>query len=311
MYTKLKEFNMDVHEIGRGLLGTMYECRWKTPRVSEAGPVYRKCAVKEVLYETCLRKRDPYEVNLINSDIKTHFRLYHENLVRFYDTILYAGRLFMFFEYVDGKSLPDILYNSDSVHPSDIERYKWCYEVNIALDYMHDNDFLHKDIKATNVMIKVIHNNVRVAMLKLCQHFMCHDLRDSNYFSVCRTPLYMAPELRAGKVELPYPRCNQKAKAADIYSLALLLNEILSQRRPFGEMNGNSSTWRKRDIFLVVTEITKNNRRPILANQFDRTIPDEMQSVICAAWNGNVRQRPTAKLIADVFRVALVMLQFS
>jgi len=317
----IQEMGLESREMKRGLLGTMYYGHWNMPRVGEGGIMYQVCAIKEVLYKTRIQRQNTKKVATIISEIKQYFTLQHKNLVRMYDAISHEGYLYLCWQFIDGKDLSDILYADNEVRPNKTERYKWSYEVTLALAYMHDNNFLHRDIKSSNVMIKMDQSGVRIAILKPCQHMIVRELRSSDLLSVCRTPIYMAPEIISpgegnvdpdtGEIEPLYSECSREAKSADVYSLAIIINEILSQMRPFAEVNGNQCRWRKRDIFIVVTDITTHHRRPVIANVFDISIPYDVIEIICAAWNGFARHRPTARYIADALKIALTSHEFA
>ncbi|KAH9600922.1 Protein kinase domain [Trypanosoma melophagium] len=99
-------------------------------------------------------------------------------------------------------------------------------QLTLALDHIHSHKMLHRDIKGANILL------TSTGLIKLGDFGFSHQYDDTvsgvvaNTF--CGTPYYLAPELWN----------NQRySKKADIWSLGVLLYEIMALKRPFTATN--------------------------------------------------------------------------
>ena len=125
---------------------------------------------------------------------------------------------------IDGKPLDQIL-NDEMVINSD---YAVLIVEHIArgLSHVHQSGVVHFDVKTGNIMIDKRGNPILTDFGLAKQESKICDLEDSEVDFAFGSPHYMAPELfqrRFGKVGF----------AADIYSLGVVLYELLTGRRPF------------------------------------------------------------------------------
>ena len=97
-------------------------------------------------------------------------------------------------------------------------------KVATAVHYAHQRGVIHRDLKPGNILVDS-EGNPHVADFGLAKHFQ---LESSLTLSgeVLGTPAYMAPEQAAGKA-------SQMTTAADIYSLSVILYELLTGQLPF------------------------------------------------------------------------------
>lgn len=139
----------------------------------------------------------------LRKEFEIGFRLEHPNIVRYVS--FHDDEILM--EYVDGEDLLAFLKN----HPAyfeDAEHFdKFVGQLLSALQYLHDNQVLHLDIKPENIMLTRIGCNVKVVDFGCCYS-------DSFTDSVGYTVQYAAPEqVEGGKVDV----------RTDIYAVGQIL----------------------------------------------------------------------------------------
>lgn len=139
----------------------------------------------------------------LRKEFEIGFRLEHPNIVRYVS--FHDDEILM--EYVDGENLLAFLKN----HPAyfeDAEHFdKFVGQLLSALQYLHDNQVLHLDLKPENIMLTRIGSDVKVVDLGCCYS-------DTFVDSTGYTTQYAAPEQLAGrKVDV----------RTDIYAVGKLL----------------------------------------------------------------------------------------
>lgn len=147
--------------------------------------------------------------------------LNHPNIVSVYDWGEEQGTYFIVMEYVEGRSLAEMIRTEGALHPdraADIAT-----DVTAALGFAHRNGLVHRDVKPGNVLVTP-GGQVKVADFGIATAIAGaqHDLtRDG---TVMGTATYFSPEQAQGR---------QVDPRSDLYSLGVVLYEMLLGRPPF------------------------------------------------------------------------------
>ncbi len=147
--------------------------------------------------------------------------LEHPHILPIYEVGEHAGRAFFSMKLVAGGTLAEKLANKP--RPSTREFVELLAKICRAVDHAHRRGILHRDLKPSNVLLDE-DGTPFVADFGLAKKTDGDDLL-THTGAVLGTPSYMAPEQARGEKGL--------TTAADIYSLAAILYEILAGRPPF------------------------------------------------------------------------------
>ncbi len=169
---------------------------------------------------------DPSFVERFRREAQSAANLTHPNIVGVYDWGKYGGTYFIAMEYVQGRTLADIIRANGRV--SAVQAAEIASEVSAALAFAHRNGVVHRDIKPANILIGSS-GQVKVADFGIAR--AVNSAPDSNLTQVglvMGTATYFSPEQAQGAQ--PDPR-------SDLYSLGVVMYEMVGGRPPFAGDN--------------------------------------------------------------------------
>lgn len=213
-------------------------------------------------------------------------RLRHPNIVQMHDYGHQDNFYYMVMEFIEGQDLKDHLRQHGAIRP--FGRIAELIEpVADALHYAHQQGILHRDIKPANIMLTPRHDVILTdfGIAKILQQDSQADHNTEAGVSI-GTPAYMAPEQARGLPNI--------GPAADIYSLGIVLYEMLTGKVPY-----------QADTPLAVILKVINDPLPP-PRSFSPDIPDVLQGVVLKATAKDPANRyPTAAALADGLKRSL------
>ena len=129
-----------IEQLGRGGMAVVYKAYQPA--------LERYVAVKVLPRELTF---DGQFVERFLREARAAARLNHPNIVTIHDVGQAEGLHFLVMEYVDGPSLTDLLRQHGAQPPQDVARI--ISQVAAALDYAHQQGFVHRDIKPGNILL--------------------------------------------------------------------------------------------------------------------------------------------------------------
>ncbi len=197
-------------ELGKGGMSTVYLATQKS--------LDRRVAIKELLPSL---KADNEMVERFKREAKASASMAHEGIVNIFDFWLERGSYYLAMEYLEGKDVGEVI---ETVGAIPVEAaVTIASKAADALHYAHQRGIVHRDVKSGNIFI------TEKGEVKLTDFGIAYVPGKSPLTQpgiAIGTPEYMAPEQIRG--EKPEPR-------SDIFSLGVVLYEMLTGRRPFGE----------------------------------------------------------------------------
>lgn len=206
-----------VRELGKGATATVYLC--------DDPDSDRQVAVKVIRFGQDSAAMSRRMRKLFQNEGMVSTRLNHPNIVRVYEAVVEEDFAYLAMEYVEGFSLEEHI-RIDKLLP--MHRvigiiFKCC----MALDAAYRQGIIHRDIKPANIMVAA-NDEAKIADFGLALNMNKDMDRDSTFIMGVGSPAYMSPEQIKG-----YP-LNQKT---DLYSLGVLLFQLLTGRLPFRANN--------------------------------------------------------------------------
>ncbi len=196
-------------ELGRGAMGIVYKAKDKM--------LDRIVAFKTLPHTL---KNDPAALENLKKEAQTAARLNHPNIVTIYDVGQEKDHYFIAMEFVEGKTLQDVLKRVKKVDPTNFKHI--AKSLCDVVGYAHEKHVIHRDIKPSNILL----TNAR--LVKLMDFGLAKVLADMSIDKTMLrgTPLYMSPEQILGK-DIDH--------RADLYALGIIFYEMLAGRPPFIE----------------------------------------------------------------------------
>lgn len=191
--------------------------------------------------------------------------LNHPNIVELYDVGEDNGQYFIVMEYVDGKTLKSLVKKRGALTLPEV--IDIMLQLTSAIAHAHDSYIIHRDIKPQNVLI-LDNGMVKITDFGIATALNNHELTETN--SVMGSVHYLPPEQANG---------NGATVKSDIYSLGILMFELLTGKVPFKGDN-------------AVEIAIKQMKTPIPSvRKYDEDIPQSVENVILRSCAKNPKNR--------------------
>ncbi|MFO0950546.1 MAG: protein kinase [Isosphaeraceae bacterium] len=147
----------------------------------------------------------------------------HPNLCPVHDVGEFAGVHYVTMEYVEGRPLSDFIEPGRRLSQRKLATL--VRTLALALQEAHSRGIVHRDLKPANIMINQ-RNEPVIMDFGLARRSLAEDIRLTPDGAMLGTHAYMAPEQVIGDIHAIGPPC-------DVYSLGVVLYEVLTGRLPF------------------------------------------------------------------------------
>ncbi len=158
-------------------------------------------------------------VHRFQREAKAASSLNHPNIVEMYDVGEDDGNYFIVMEYVNGKTLKSLIKKRGALSLSEV--IDIMLQLTSAIACAHDSYIIHRDIKPQNVLI-LEDGRVKITDFGIAIALNSNELTQTN--SVMGSVHYLPPEQANGK---------GATIKSDIYSLGILMYELLTGKLPF------------------------------------------------------------------------------
>jgi tetratricopeptide (TPR) repeat protein/tRNA A-37 threonylcarbamoyl transferase component Bud32/TolB-like protein len=251
-----------VEQIGQGGMGVVYR--------AEDTKLKRKVALKFLLPH--ILSSDEEKTRFVH-EAQAAASLHHPNICTIYEINEAEGQTFISMAYLEGESLNELI-SRGPLRPTVALRI--ALQVARGLAAAHENGIIHRDIKSSNIMVS---DDGRATIMDFGIAKSIHQTHATKHGTKLGTIGYMSPEQTRG---------DRVDHRTDIWSLGVLLYELIAGERPF---RGDYDE-------AVIYSIMNEDPEPLV-----RIAPDEPPEIWLAV------QRAIAKKPDDRYQSAAEMIE--
>jgi serine/threonine protein kinase/tetratricopeptide (TPR) repeat protein len=203
----------------------------------------------------------------------------HPHVAVIHEIGVYCDRPFFAMEYIDGRTLQSII--DDGPLPPN-EAVAIAYQVCDGLAAIHEHGLVHRDIKPSNIMIDGA-GRARIVDFGIAKS--SDEADEAGTTAIAGTPGYMSPEQFRGE---------PVTSASDLFSLGVVLYQMLTGRRPFD------------GAYDAAVKYAVINDDPVPVESIRAEIPGALSSIVSRLLNKNPGDRYRgAEEAATELRIAM------
>lgn len=257
-----------IEELGEGGMGRVFLAR--DTKLDE------EIALKLLKHEIAADKK---ALDRFSQELKIARNIVHKNVGRMYE-LMEAGDLhFITMEYVRGEDLKSLIKRTEKLTPS--KAISIAHQICDGMNEAHSLGIVHRDLKPQNIMIDR-EGNARIMDFGIARTIRSEEMTKEG--AIIGTPEYMSPEQVNGE------KADQRS---DIYSLGVVLYEMLTGRAPFAGETPFSIAVKHRDV------------EPVDPQTLNPQIPEGLSQVILKCLEKDKDRRfQTAQDLSEALEVA-------
>ena len=246
-----------IQELGRGGMGVVY--------LAHDPFIDRQVAIKTILADPSIDAPVlEYYQKLFFNEAKAAGKLMHPHIVSVYDAMWEKDICYLIMEYVEGSTLKKYCSKENLLPLESVIKY--IFQSAKALDYAHQNGVIHRDIKPNNIMISN-EGGVKIADFGIAQVEGVSNVFQSGTLG---TVYYSSPEQQ---------RNEQPTTQADLFSLGIVMYELLAGTKPFKGENKDA----------VFSKIANENPEPL--RKYRQDVPETLERILMRSLEKDLTKR--------------------
>ncbi len=257
-----------IEELGKGGMGKVYKVLDKE--------VNAKIALKLIKPEIAADKKT---IERFRNELKTARDISHKNICRMYDLNKEEGSYYITMEYVEGQDLKSLIRQTGQLAIS--TTLSIAKQVCEGLVEAHRLGVVHRDLKPSNIMIDK-EGNARIMDFGIARSLKAKGITGAGV--MIGTPEYMSPEQAEVK---------DVDHRSDIYSLGVILYEMITGRVPF---EGETP---------LSIAMKHKSEEPLDPRELNTQIPEYLSKVIlrCMEKDKEQRYQSTGEVRSELTRI--------
>ncbi|KAI4463770.1 serine/threonine kinase [Holotrichia oblita] len=205
--------------LGQGTYATVYLVEYKnSPDSKEIKLACKAMDVSRMAREFVL-KFLPRELDILS-------KISHPHIIQIQNIFQRKTKYYVFMRYAEKGDLLEFVLRRGAL--SEPQARVWFRQIALAIQYLHEMNIAHRDLKCENIFITANYN-IRLADFGFARYAVNQQGKQITSETFCGSISYAAPEILRG---LPY-----YPKNSDVWSLGVILYVVLNRAMPFDDGN--------------------------------------------------------------------------
>lgn len=175
------------------------------------------------IIETSKAPRD-FVIKFLPREIEVLIRLNHPHLIHVHSIFQRKTKYYIFMRFGENGDLLGYILKNGCV--SENQSRVWMRQLGLGLQYLHELEITHRDMKCENVILTANYN-VKISDFGFSRFCVSEDENPVLSETYCGSMSYAAPEILRGKPYMPKP--------TDLWSLGVVLFVMLNKSMPFDD----------------------------------------------------------------------------
>ena len=186
-------------------------------------------------------EKDPQSNIAFNNENKFNNNLNFEYICKCHSSFKDNKNAYFILDYHPNKTLNELIQKRNTLSEFEVKHYG--YQLLLAIEYLHNCNIIHRDIKLSNVLLS------EKMEVRLCDFGLAIESGGDGEQTICGTPNYIAPEVLIRKNN------NSYSFEIDIWSFGIIIYSLLFHKTPFEAENKGKT---KFNIINVIYKFPNN-----------------------------------------------------
>ncbi|KAI4462600.1 serine/threonine kinase [Holotrichia oblita] len=206
-------------KLGEGSYAKVYLTDYKNPKDGKTAQLACKIIDVSKAPKDFVKKFLPRELDIL-------IKLNHPHIIHIQNIFQRRNKYFIFMRFAENGDLLEFILKKGAV--SEAQARVWFRQVVLAVQYLHEMDIAHRDLKCENALITANYN-IKLADFGFARYVVDSHGKKVTSDTYCGSLSYAAPEILRG---IPY-----HPKIADMWSVGVILYIMLNKAMPFDDGN--------------------------------------------------------------------------